>query len=149
RQADGGGEARLRTEARPAIRDRSGIWLGTAAAGLAVVAGAAATGSFSAQYEMVHAARGLAVVAARGGAIPDAAARIFASLGIALALHGRRAVRSRLLNLASVGTSVAMNVLAAAPGWRVLAIWAMPPVAYALASDTLIGVVRATAIARH
>src|SRR5262249_7310524 len=71
------------------------------------------------------------------------------SLGIALALHGRRAIRSRLLNLASVGTSVAMNVLAASPGWRDLAIWAMPPVAYALASDTLIGVVRATALARH
>jgi hypothetical protein len=42
-----------------------------------------------------------------------------------------------------------MNVLAAAPGWRNLAIWALPPVGYALASDTLIGVVRAWAIARH
>ena len=31
-----------------------------------------------------------------------------------------------------------MNAIAAAPGWRNLAIWAMPPVAYALASDTLI-----------
>jgi hypothetical protein len=41
-----------------------------------------------------------------------------------------------------------MNVLAAAPGWRNLAIWALPPVAYALASDTLIGVVRAWTIAR-
>jgi hypothetical protein len=36
-----------------------------------------------------------------------------------------------------------MNALAAEPGWRNLAIWALPPVAYALASDTLIGVVRA------
>ena len=35
-----------------------------------------------------------------------------------------------------------MNTIAAAPGWRNLAIWAMPPVAYALASDTLIAVVR-------
>ena len=35
-----------------------------------------------------------------------------------------------------------MNAIAAAPGWRNLAIWAMPPVAYALASDTLIAVVR-------
>jgi hypothetical protein len=42
-----------------------------------------------------------------------------------------------------------MNVLAAEPGWRNLAIWAMPPVAYALASDTLIGVVRARALALH
>lgn len=129
--------------------DRSGLWLGTAAAGLGVLAGAAATVSFSAQYQMVHAARGLPAVAALEAAIPDAAALIFASLGIALALHGRRAVQTRLLNLASVAISVVMNVLAAAPGWRGLAIWAMPPIAYALASDTLIGVVRATAIARH
>jgi hypothetical protein len=135
-------------EARRA-RGRSGAWLVTAAGGLAVLAGAAATVSFSAQYQMVHAARGLPVIAALEAAIPDAAALIFASLGIALALHGRRAVRARLLNLASVGTSVAMNVLAAAPGWRDLAIWAMPPIAYALASDTLISVVRATAIARR
>src|SRR5262249_29008351 len=42
-----------------------------------------------------------------------------------------------------------MNAIAAEPGWRNLAIWALPPVAYALASDTLIGVVRAWALARH
>jgi hypothetical protein len=35
-----------------------------------------------------------------------------------------------------------MNVIAAVPGWRSLAVWAMPPVAYPLASDTLIGVIR-------
>jgi hypothetical protein len=35
-----------------------------------------------------------------------------------------------------------MNAIAAEPGWHNLAIWAMPPVAYALASDTLISVVR-------
>ncbi len=82
-------------------------------------------------------------------AIPDAAALIFASLGVALALHGKRAIRARVLNVAAVAASVFMNVLAAAPGWRALAIWAMPPVAYALASDTLIGVVRAWALARQ
>jgi hypothetical protein len=42
-----------------------------------------------------------------------------------------------------------MNLIAAAPGWRDLAVWVMPPVAYALASDTLIGVVRTWVIARH
>ena len=77
------------------------------------------------------------------------AALIFATLGIALALHGRRAIRARVLNVAAVVTSVAMNVLAAGHGWRDLAIWAMPPVAYALASDTAIGVVRAWTIARQ
>ena len=98
--------------------------------------------SFTAQYRMVDATRHLPVVAALEAAIPDAAALVFACLGIALALHGRRAIRARALNLASVAASVFMNAIAAAPGWRNLAIWAMPPVAYALASDTLIAVVR-------
>src|SRR5262249_34869529 len=44
--------------------------------------------------------------------------------------------------------SVAMNALATAPGWRDVAIWVMPAAVYALASDTLIGVVRAWAIGR-
>src|SRR5215470_1634578 len=120
-------------------QDRSGLWLRNAAAGLCVLAAAAATVSFTAQYRMVDAIRHL----------PDAAALVFASLGIALALHSRRALRARALNLAAVGTSVFMNAIAAAPGWRNLAIWILPPVAYALASDTLIGVVRAIALARH
>jgi hypothetical protein len=98
--------------------------------------------SFTAQFRMVEATRHLPVVAALEAGIPDAAALVFACLGIALALHGRRALRARALNLASVAASVFMNVIAAAPGWRNLAIWAMPPVAYALASDTLIAVVR-------
>ena len=98
---------------------------------------------------MAETARHLPAIAALEAAIPDAAALVFACLGIALALHGRRALRARALNLASVGASVFMNAIAAAPGWRNLAIWALPPVAYALASDTLIGVVRARALARH
>jgi len=98
---------------------------------------------------MVDATRHFPVAAVFEAAIPDAAALVFACLGIALALHGRRALRARALNLASVGASVFMNAIAAAPGWRNLAIWAMPPVASALASDTLIGVVRARALARH
>ena len=130
-------------------QDRSGLWLRNAAAGLCVLAAAAAAVSFTAQYRMVETARHLPVVAALEAAIPDAAALVFACLGIALALHGRRALRARTLNLASVGASVFMNAIAAAPGWRNLAIWTMPPVAYALASDTLIGVVRARALARH
>ena len=141
------------TSVRPAQtepgKDLSGLWLRNAAAGLCVLAAAAATVSFTAQYRMVDATRHLPAIAALEAAIPDAAALVFACLGIALALHGRRAIRARALNLAAVGTSVFMNAIAAAPGWRNLAIWAMPPVAYALASDTLIGVVRAWSLARH
>jgi hypothetical protein len=126
-------------------RDRSGRWLRNAAPGLCALAAAAATVSFAAQYQMIDATRHLAVVAALEAAIPDTAALVFACLGIALALRGHRALRARTLNLASVGASVFMNTIAAAPGWRNLAIWAMPPIAYALASDTLIGVVRVIA----
>src|SRR5580693_9273976 len=134
---------------RASGRDHSGIWLRNAAAGLCLLAAAAAVVSFTAQYRMVEATRRLAIVAGLEAAIPDAAALVFACLGIALALHGRRAIRARILNVAAVGASVFMNAIAAAPGWRNLAIWAMPPVAYALASDTLIAVVRAWALARH
>jgi hypothetical protein len=125
-----------------------GIWLYAAASGLCALAGAAAAVSFTAQYRLVYAARRLAVAAGLEAAIPDAAALVFACLGMALALDGRRAARARSLNAASAGASVFMNVTAAAPGWRDLAVWAMPPAAYALASDTLIGVIRTSVIAR-
>jgi len=118
-------------------------------AGLGLLASGAAVVSFQAQYRMVAAYKHQALVAAVQAGIPDAAALVFASLGIALALHGKRAVRARTLNVAAVATSVGMNALAAAPGWRALAVWVLPPAAYALASDTLIGVVRAWAIARQ
>src|SRR5690242_4147053 len=139
------------SQLRPAEsgHDQPRIWLLVAAAGLGVLAGAAAAVSYAAQYRLVYAARHLAAAAALEAAIPDAAALVFACLGVALAVYGRRAIRARLLNAASAGASVFMNVIAAAPGWRDLAVWAMPPAAYALASDTLIGVVRTGAVARH
>jgi hypothetical protein len=138
-----------RQEMNPLTTRPAGIWLHCAAAGLFALAGAAAVVSFSAQYRLVFAARGIAVAAALEAAIPDAAALVFACLGVALALHGRHAVRARLLNAASVGTSVFMNVIAAAPGWRDLTVWVMPPAAYALASDTLIGVIRTRVAGPH
>lgn len=122
---------------------QSGLWLRNAAIGLCVLAAAAAAVSFTAQYRMVDATRQLPVIAALEAAIPDTAALVFACLSIALALNGRRAIRARTLNLASVAASVFMNAIAAGPGWRNLAIWIMPPTAYALASDTLISVIRA------
>jgi hypothetical protein len=77
--------------------DQSGLWLRHAAAGLCVLAAAAAAVSFTAQYRMVQATRHLPVVAALEAAIPDAAALVFACLAIALALRGRRALRARAL----------------------------------------------------
>jgi len=129
--------------------DRSATWLKAATLALGILAAAAAAVSFEAQFRMVYAAKGVTWAAALEAGIPDAAALVFAALGIALALHGKRAVRPRVLNVGAVLTSVTMNALAAGPGWRDWAIWIMPPVAYALASDTLIGVVRAHAIAQQ
>jgi hypothetical protein len=129
--------------------DRPARWLTASMVALGVLAGASAVVSYEAQYRMVLAAKAVVPVAALEAGIPDVAAPIFACLGIALALHGRRAIRARILNVGAVAASVAMNVLAAGHGWRDLAIWAMPPVAYALASDTAIGVVRAWTIARQ
>lgn len=130
-------------------RDRGSAWLRNAMISLGFLAAASAVVSFTAQYRLVFAAKHVRVIAGLEAAIPDVAALIFASLGIALALHGKRAIRARVLNVGAVGTSITMNVLAAGHGWRDLAIWAMPPIAYALASDTAIGVVRAWAIARQ
>jgi hypothetical protein len=68
--------------------------------------------SYSAQYRMVYGSKRVVSSAALEAAIRDVAALIFATLGIALALHGKRAIRMRFLNIAAVATSVAMNVLA-------------------------------------
>src|SRR5258708_11495158 len=130
-------------------RDRPARWLTVSMVALGILAAAAAVVSYWAEYRMVFGAKGAARVAALEGGIPDGAALIFATLGIALALQAKRAIRARVLNVGAVATSVGMNLLASGNGWRNLAIWAMPPVAYALASDTAIGVVRAWTIARQ
>lgn len=69
-------------EAEPS-HDRSAIWLRNAAIGLCVLAAAAAALSFTPQYRMVYADRQLAVAAGLEAAIPDAAALVFACLGVA------------------------------------------------------------------
>ncbi|MGH3159294.1 MAG: hypothetical protein ACRDNF_22345 [Streptosporangiaceae bacterium] len=135
------------THAAPARHDRAHAWLASAISALGVLAAAAAAVSWDAQYTFVLDIKKIPAIAALEAGIPDVGALIFASLGIALALHGRRAIRPRSLNVACIGISLAMNALAAAPGWRDLAVWIMPAAVYALASDTLIGVVRARAIA--
>jgi hypothetical protein len=139
---------RMRRRRRPGEQDRAVLWLRNAMIALGALAAAAAVVSFAAQFNMIVSVRHDRVIAAIEAGIPDAAAAIFASLGIALALHGRRAIRARLLNVGAVATSIFMNFIAADPGWRNAAIWVMPPVAYALASDTAIGVIRSWTLAR-
>jgi Protein of unknown function (DUF2637) len=131
-------------------KDQATSWLRGAMLALGLLAAAAAVVSFAAQYHMVYAAKGVQVVAALEAGIPDTAAVVFAALGIALALHGKRALRPRALNLVAVATSIFMNFAAAqGTGWRTVAIWVMPSIAYAVASDTAIGVIRAYTIARQ
>ena len=105
---------------------QAGWWLCGAAVALGVLAAAAAAVSWDAQYAMVRAVKPFPVVAALEAGIPDVGAVVFAALGVALALHGKRALRSRALNAACIGISLGMNALAAGRGWRDLAIWVMP-----------------------
>jgi hypothetical protein len=139
--------------AAPAPRGRgpgaADWWLRGAAVVLGLLAAASAGVSWQAQYVMVLGVKHAQAVAAVEAGIPDAGAVIFAALGVALALHGKRALRPRALNVACVGISLAMNALAAGHGWRDLAIWVMPAAVYAVASDTLISVVRARVLARQ
>jgi hypothetical protein len=129
--------------------DRAGAWLRFAGVAVGLVAVAAAVVSYEAQWRLVYRDKQELAISYVQAAIPDLGSLVFACFGIALALHGRRAVRARLLNVLCVGISVTMNALAAQAGWSALAVWVMSPVIYALASDTLIGVVRAYVIARQ
>ena len=131
------------------LRDGAGTWLRAAGISLAGLAAAAAAVSYWAQFEFILNVKHQKIISYIQAGIPDAGALVFACLGIALALHGKRAIRPRFLNLACVGLSIGMNALAAIAGWKPAAVWVMPAVVYAVASDTLIGVLRAYAIARH
>ncbi len=128
-------------------RDQSGTWLRSAVIGLGVLATAAAAVSFAAQYQLVFAAKGVRWASVLEAGIPDVGAMVFAALGVALALRGKRALRARGGNLVCIGLSLVMNLIAAAAGWRGVAIWVMPSAVYAFASDTLIGVIRAHVLA--
>ena len=129
--------ARTAHRTRPDAPDTGRAWLRNAMAALAVLAAAAAVVSWDAQYVMVRPVKHIPAIAALEAGIPDVGALIFAALGIALALHGRRALRAphpeRRLRR---HLSLAMNALAAARGWRDLAIWVMPSAVYALAIAT-------------
>lgn len=60
-------------------QDRSGIWLRNAAAGLCLLAAAAAVVSFTAQYRLIYTTRQLAIVAALEAAISCRSTKISTS----------------------------------------------------------------------
>ena len=130
-------------------KDRAAAWLRFAGVAVGRAGAAAAVVSYEAQWRLVYRDKHELGVSYIQAAIPDLGSLVFACFGIALALHGKRAIRARLLNVLCVGISIAMNVLAATGGWQGLAVWVMSPIIYALASDTLIGVIRAYVIARQ
>jgi hypothetical protein len=102
-------------DARPAgrhARDRAQAWLRSAVIALGVLAAAAAAVSWDAQYVLVASVKRNMAIAALEAGIPDVGALIFAALGVALALHGKLAIRARVLNIACVAISLAMNALA-------------------------------------
>jgi Protein of unknown function (DUF2637) len=79
----------------------------------------------------------------------DASAVIFSLLGIALARLGRRAGVERVLVVICASGSCGMNWLNANLGSpRSVAVYAMPPVLFALTSDRLVAVVRRAALCR-
>ncbi len=119
----------------PGRGDTGRAWLRNAMAALAILAAAAAVVSWDAQYVMVRHVKNTPAIAALEAGIPDVGAVIFAALGIALALHGRRSLRPRTLNVACVAISLTMNAMAAGHGWRDVAIWRMHATGQALAGE--------------
>jgi hypothetical protein len=116
---------------------------------LLALAGAQGYVSFRAQYLFVHQIKGEVAVSMLEAAGLDAAAVIFALLALAQARLGRPAATERILNLACVGGSLAMNAASARlSDPKSVAAWVLPALLYAAASDRLIAVVRRRALAR-
>jgi hypothetical protein len=139
------GEPRQRRERREREPVSTGGWL-LIGASILLAALAVAMGivSWHAQYAFVYAIKHQKNAAGLESLGLDAGAVIFAVLGIALALKRRRAVVERVLVVACSAGSCAMNTLAVAhmTSPRDLAIYAMPAVLFAAASDRLIAVIR-------
>ena len=116
---------------------------------LAALAAAMGVTSFHAQFTYVFAAKRQWAPSVLEAAGLDAGAVIFSLLGIAVARLGRRAVTERTLVVACALGSCGMNALNANLGSpRSVAVYAMPPVLFALASDRLTAVVRSAALGR-
>ena len=116
---------------------------------LAGLAAAMGVTSFHAQFTYVFAAKRQWAPSVLEAIGLDAGAVIFSLLGIALARLGRRAVTERVLVVACALGSCGMNALNANLGSpRSVAVYTMPPVLFALASDRLTAVVRSVALGR-
>jgi hypothetical protein len=114
--------------------------------GLAVAMGVT---SFHAQFTYIFATKRQWAPALLEALGLDTGAVIFALLGVSLARMGRRAAVERVLVVVCALGSCGMNVLNANLGSpRSVAVYAMPPVLFALTSDRLISVVRRAALGK-
>ena len=131
-------------ETRPHKRERrrrppGTVLLLSAALLLLVLAVAQGYVSWRAQYGFIFAAKHTGLASALEALGLDTGAVIFALLGLAHARMGRPARIERILNVACALGSGAMNVLAADLGSpRSVAVYTLPAVLYACASDRLI-----------
>lgn len=135
-------------EGDTATTDATGRWL-IAGACLLLVGLAVAMGvtSFHAQFTYIFAAKRQWIPSVLEALGLDAGAVIFSLLGIALARLGRRAAVERVLVVVCALGSCGMNILNANLGSpRSVAVYAMPPVLFALTSDRLVAVVRRAAL---
>ena len=131
-------------ETRPHKRERrrrppGTVLLLSAALLLLILAVAQGYVSWRAQYGFIFAAKHTGLASALEALGLDTGAVIFALLGLAHARMGRPARIERILNVACALGSGAMNVLAADLGSpRSVAVYTLPAVLYACASDRLI-----------
>jgi hypothetical protein len=123
----------------------TGAVLLAAAAVLLLLLLAAAQGyvSFRAQYAFIDHAKRTHVPSILEALGLCTGAVIFALLALSLARRGQAGTTERILNIACAVGSMTMNLLAAnLTSPRSVAVWVMPSVLYAFASDRLIAVVR-------
>ncbi len=114
---------------------------------LAALAAANGVVSWHGQYGFIYAIKHQHLSAALEALGPDCGAVIFAVLGVALALAGRRAITERILVCAMSALSVVMNLGAADLGSpRAIGVYVLPPVLFAVTTDRLIAVIRRSAI---
>lgn len=136
-------------------RERRGVSAGPlllAAASILLAANAAAMGivSWHAQYAFIDHVKHQHSASALEALGLDAGAVIFAILGIALAILGRRAGIERALVVACSAGSAGMNLLGANLGSpRSIAVYVMPSLLFACGSDRLIAVIRRAAMGRR
>ncbi|HVB41186.1 MAG TPA: hypothetical protein VNF47_00600 [Streptosporangiaceae bacterium] len=128
---------------RGAGQAKGGRFLAAAACLLLLLAAAQGYVSFRAQYTFIDHAKRSHIPSMLEALGLDTGAVIFALLALSLARYGQAAAVERVLNVACAVGSMTMNLLAAdLTSPRSIAVWVMPSVLYAFASDRLIAVVR-------